>query len=45
MGAIDQAFPQAPAPAEVVVTGQDVTGPKVLAAVTPSAPARRVGGA
>jgi len=33
MDAIHQAFPQAPAPAEVVVTGQDVTGPKVAAAV------------
>jgi RND superfamily putative drug exporter len=33
MDAIRQAFPQAPAPAEVVVTGSDVTGPKVLAAV------------
>jgi putative drug exporter of the RND superfamily len=33
MDAIEQAFPQAPAPAEVVVTGADVTGPKVLAAV------------
>ena len=33
MDAIHQAFPQAPAPAEVVVTGTDVTGPKVLAAV------------
>jgi putative drug exporter of the RND superfamily len=33
MDAIQQAFPQAPAPAEVVVTGTDVTGPKVLAAV------------
>jgi RND superfamily putative drug exporter len=33
MDAIERAFPQAPAPAEVVVTGQDVTGPKVLAAV------------
>jgi len=33
MGAIQRAFPQAPAPAEVVVTGADVTGPKVLAAV------------
>ncbi|MGH3269197.1 MAG: MMPL family transporter [Trebonia sp.] len=33
MDAIHQAFPQAPAPAEVVVTGSDVTGPKVLAAV------------
>ena len=31
--AIQQAFPQAPVPAEVVVTGTDVTGPKVLAAV------------
>ena len=33
MDAIQRAFPQAPAPAEVVVTGADVTGPKVLAAV------------
>ena len=33
MNAIHRAFPQAPAPAEVVVTGQDVTGPKVAAAV------------
>ena len=33
MDAIHQAFPQAPAPAKVVVTGSDVTGPKVLAAV------------
>ncbi|HEY7324043.1 MAG TPA: MMPL family transporter, partial [Streptosporangiaceae bacterium] len=31
--AIQRAFPQAPAPAQVVVTGADVTGPKVLAAV------------
>ena len=31
--AIEKAFPQAPAPAEVVVSGTDVTGPKVLAAV------------
>jgi putative drug exporter of the RND superfamily len=31
--AIEQAFPQAPAPAVIVVTGSDVTGPKVLAAV------------
>jgi RND superfamily putative drug exporter len=33
MSAIERAFPQAPAPAQVVVTGQDVTGPRVLAAV------------
>jgi RND superfamily putative drug exporter len=33
MDAIERAFPQAPAPAEVVVTGTDVTGPKVAAAV------------
>ena len=33
LDAIEQAFPQAPAPAEVVVTGTDVTGPTVLAAV------------
>jgi RND superfamily putative drug exporter len=31
--AIEKAFPQAPAPAEIVVSGTDVTGPKVLAAV------------
>jgi putative drug exporter of the RND superfamily len=31
--AVQQAFPQAPGPAQVVVTGADVTGPKVLAAV------------
>jgi putative drug exporter of the RND superfamily len=30
---IQQAFPQAPGPAQVVVTGSDVTGPKVAAAV------------
>jgi RND superfamily putative drug exporter len=33
MDAIERAFPQAPAPAQVVVTGTDVTGPKVTAAV------------
>jgi putative drug exporter of the RND superfamily len=33
LDAIEKAFPQAPAPAEVVVTGTDVTGPKVAAAV------------
>ena len=33
LDAIEQAFPQAPAPAVVVVTGTDVTGPKVLGAV------------
>jgi RND superfamily putative drug exporter len=33
MDAIQRAFPQAPAPAEVVVTGQDLAGPKVAAAV------------
>jgi putative drug exporter of the RND superfamily len=33
MDAIHRAFPQAPAPAEVVVSGRDVTGPRVLAAV------------
>jgi putative drug exporter of the RND superfamily len=33
MNAIEQAFPQAPAPAVIVVTGTDVTGPKVAAAV------------
>ena len=30
---IEQAFPQAPGPAQVVVTGPDLTGPKVTAAV------------
>ncbi len=30
---IQRAFPQAPSPAEVVVTGLDATGPRVLAAV------------
>jgi putative drug exporter of the RND superfamily len=33
LDAIERAFPQAPAPAQVVVSGTDVTGPKVLAAV------------
>jgi RND superfamily putative drug exporter len=33
LDAIEKAFPQAPAPAEVVVTGTDVTGPQVAAAV------------
>jgi putative drug exporter of the RND superfamily len=31
--AIQRAFPQTPSPAEVVVTGPDATGPRVLAAV------------
>jgi putative drug exporter of the RND superfamily len=31
--AIQRAFPQAPAPAEIVVTGPGATGPRVLAAV------------
>ena len=33
MSEIHRAFPQAPAPAEVVVTGPDATGPQVMAAV------------
>ena len=33
MNAIQRAFPQTPAPAEVVVTGADVTGPQMQAAV------------
>ena len=33
MEAVQRAFPQAPAPAEIVVTGQDLTGPRVTAAV------------
>ncbi len=33
MNDIQRAFPQTPAPAEVVVTGTDVTGPRVRAAV------------
>ena len=36
-----EAFPQAPAPAEVVVSGPDVTGPRVMAAVGALAPAPR----
>jgi RND superfamily putative drug exporter len=31
---IERAFPRAPSPAEVVVTGHDVTGPRVMAAVS-----------
>ena len=34
MEAIQAAFPQSPAPAEVVVTGQDLTGPAVTGAIT-----------
>jgi RND superfamily putative drug exporter len=33
MNAVQRAFPQAPDPAEIVVTGQGLTGPKVAAAV------------
>ena len=33
MTAVRDAFPQAPAPAEIVVSGQNVTGPRVTAAV------------
>ena len=33
MSEIHRAFPQSPSPAEVVVTGPDATGPRVLAAV------------
>ena len=33
MSEIHRAFPQAPSPAEVVVTGPDATGPRVMAAV------------
>jgi len=33
MNTIQRAFPQAPDPAEIVVTGQGLTGPKVAAAV------------
>ena len=44
--AIERAFPQAPAPAEVVVTGTDLTGPRSLAAVDAlRARARAAGGA
>ena len=45
MDAIQRAFPQAPAPAEVVVTGADVTGPKVLAAVNALRARAAAGGA
>jgi len=34
MDAVQQAFPQAPAPAEIVVTGQDLTGARVAGAVS-----------
>jgi len=34
MDAVQTAFPQSPAPAEVVVTGQDLTGPAVTGAIT-----------
>ena len=34
MNAIQAAFPQSPAPAEVVVTGQNLTGPAVTSAIT-----------
>ena len=33
MDAVQRAFPQAPAPAEIVVTGRDLAGPRVTAAV------------
>jgi putative drug exporter of the RND superfamily len=33
MTEIQQAFPQAPGPAQIVVTGPDLTGPKVAAAI------------
>jgi putative drug exporter of the RND superfamily len=33
MAAIEKAFPQAPAPAQVVVTGTDLAGPRVTAAI------------
>jgi putative drug exporter of the RND superfamily len=33
MDAVQRAFPQAPAPAEIVVTGHDLAGPRVTAAV------------
>ena len=45
MDAIQRAFPQAPAPAEVVVSGQDVTGPQVLAAVAAIRAQAAAGGA
>jgi putative drug exporter of the RND superfamily len=34
MDAVQRAFPQAPAPAEIVVTGQDLTGTRVAAAIS-----------
>jgi putative drug exporter of the RND superfamily len=45
LDAIEQAFPQAPAPAEVVVTGTDVTGPQVAAAVAELRARAAAGGA
>jgi putative drug exporter of the RND superfamily len=44
MSAIEHAFPQAPAPAIVVVTGPDVTGPRVMAAVDALRSRTSVGG-
>jgi RND superfamily putative drug exporter len=45
MDAIQQAFPQAPAPAEIVVTGPDLSGPKVAAAVSALRTRAAAGGA
>jgi putative drug exporter of the RND superfamily len=45
MDAIQRAFPQAPAPAEIVVTGSDLTGPKVAAAVSALRTRAEAGGA
>jgi putative drug exporter of the RND superfamily len=45
MDAIQQAFPQAPAPAEIVVTGSDLTGPKMAAAVSALRTRAEAGGA
>jgi putative drug exporter of the RND superfamily len=44
MNAIQAAFPQSPAPAEVVVTGHDLTGPAVTGAITELAKLAAAGG-
>ena len=44
MSEIHRAFPQAPSPAEVVVTGPDATGPRVMAAVAALQGRAAVGG-
>jgi putative drug exporter of the RND superfamily len=44
MNAIQAAFPQSPAPAQVVVTGKDLTGPAVTGAISELSKLAAVGG-